>query len=113
MKSKLKVGDLIYLKDVGFPYNGEGSDGYESMEGASAIVKELNAGYNGKYISVEFIIPIKNRQRSQPFTSCLFHPESCVKENRPWLKKNLKQIIAVKNELRKTQEKIVDILNEM
>ena len=59
-------------------------------DSSAEVVSESLMG--GKYVNVEFIIPIKSHQRPrEPFTTCLFYPESCIKENRPWLKKNLKK----------------------
>lgn len=113
IKNKLKVGDLVYLKDVGFPFNGEGTDGYDSMEGASATVIAINSGYSKDLVNVEFIFPFKSKSRTETMDTCHFHPTSVCKENRPWLKKNLTKIVAAKSELIKTQEKIVEILQGM
>jgi hypothetical protein len=112
MKSKLKVGDLVYLKDVGYPYN-RTDDGGESFEGASGTVIELNAGYNKDMVRVEFIFPILCNGRGSKMSDCLFHTTTVKKENRPWLKKNLKKLVDMRKEMLKTQEKIADILQRM
>lgn len=112
-KNALKIGDLVYLKDVGFPFNGGGTDGYDSMEGASATVIAINSGYYRDMIKVEFLFPFKSKSRNETMDTCHFYPVSVHKENRPWLEKNIKRIVAAKSELRKTQERIVEILQEM
>ena len=112
MPKKLKVGELIYLKNVGFPYDGNGTGGYDSMEGSSAIVKNLNAGANHRMVEVEFLLPIKSKERGHPpFVTCLFHPESCIVENRPWLRKYLKALIESKQTLIRLAKHIQDELN--
>jgi hypothetical protein len=108
MKHKLKVGELVFLKNVGYPYN-RTDDGGESWEGASCIVTELNSGYDKDMVTVEPLIPIKIRPR-ETMTSCLFHSESVVKENRPWLKKNLTTLFKYKKELLKLAEIITQTI---
>lgn len=93
MKNSLKVGDLVYLKDVGFPYD-RTDDGHESWEGASCIVLALNAGYYKDMIRVEPLLPIGDMKE------CLFYPHSVKKEKRTWLKKHLKDIFRIKAKLR-------------
>lgn len=98
-KSTLKVGDLVYLKDVGFPYNQTDRCG-ETWEGASCIVIGLNSGFNQDMIDVEPIFPIGD------MNSCLFWAESIKKEDRPWLKNNLKIILKYKKKLMNLADEI-------
>ena len=106
MKKKFKVGDLVYLKNVGFPFN-RTDDGHESWEGASCVVTEPVV--NTQYVRVKPIFPIKCGNYSMD--ECVFHPENVIKENRPWLKKNLSKIVKSKNELLDISEKVQDLLN--
>lgn len=92
----LKKGDLIYLKNVGFPFN-RTDGGYESWEGASCTVLSAKAGHGGSYILVRPILPINGG--FDPIPEGLFHPEQCVRENRPWLKKHLKDIVKLREQL--------------
>ena len=94
---KVKVGELVYLKNVGFPFD-RTDDGGESWEGASCIVTELNSGFCKDMVTVKPLVPIK-LGNGETMKSCLFHPESVVKENRPWLKKHLKDIFTMKKAL--------------
>lgn len=92
----LKKGDLIYLKNVGFPFT-RTDGGYESWEGASCTVLSPKAGYGGSYILVRPILPVNSGL--EPIAECLFHPEQCARENRPWLKKHLKDIVKLRTQL--------------
>jgi hypothetical protein len=58
MKSKhtLNVGDLVYTKDVGYPFN-RTDNGNESWEGVSCIVIATNTGWNNSYVEVEALFP--------------------------------------------------------
>ena len=94
----VRYGQLVYLKNVGFPYN-RTDDGHESFEGASAIIVGVNVGANKKMIDVEFLYPMKTTHGTMD--TCLFYPEQLREENRPWLKKNLKQILAFRQEVRR------------
>lgn len=93
----LKKGDLIYLKNVGFPFDQNG-DKQESWEGASCVVLATNAGHGGSYIQVKPLIPVKAGSIG-PMTDGLFYPEQCIREDRPWLKKHLKDIVKLREQL--------------
>ena len=97
MNNTLKVGDLVYTKNVGYPFN-RTDDGGDSWEGASCIVIELNTGANKRMVNVEALIPIKIRPRDFMET-CLFYPEQLVKEDRPWLAKHLNAILSFKTKV--------------
>lgn len=97
MSAKLKVGDYVYLKNVGFPYD-RTDDGHESWEGASCQVMELNAGYNGDYVRVRALYPILCG-RGQSMQDCVFNPQCCIPEDRPWLLANLQRINNAQNRL--------------
>jgi len=101
MKHNLKVGDLVYTKDVGYPFN-RTDNGNESWEGVSCIVIATNVGRNGEYISVEALFPIRHMK------TCVFFPEQVIKEDRIWLKNNLKKIMSFKKKLVET----IDFCNE-
>lgn len=105
----LKIGDLVYLKDVGYPYT-RTDDGGESFEGASGTVISLNAGYSKDMVDVQFLFPIKTTGGDGSMSSCLFFPSSVIKENRPWLKKHLKKVFTLREELLKLSEKIKEEL---
>ena len=108
MKKKFKVGDLVYTRNVGYPFN-RTDDGGESWEGASCIVSKLNTGWNGTYIEVTPIFPVKTANGIME--SCIFQPEQLVKETRPWLKKNLKRIINFRKEVTRTSEYLKQLLD--
>ena len=97
---KLKVGDLVYLKDVGFPFNK--TDDGESWEGASCRVTNIQAGVDGRYIEVEPIIPIKTDRGIM--TTCLFDSTQVRLEDRPWLRKRLRDILALREKLLEVAE---------
>jgi hypothetical protein len=106
MAKKLRVGELVYLKNVGYPFDNT-ADGGESWEGASCIVTELNAGANKQMVTVEPLIPIRIRGNNREFMKdCLFYPSQVIRENRPWLKKHLKSLIESKKELIALSEKL-------
>ena len=107
MKSNtLKVGDLVYTKDVGYPFN-RTDDGNESWEGVSCIVIATNVGWNEEYISVEALFPIR-QSNGDYMKTCVFFPEQVIKEDRIWLKNNLKKIMSFKKKLVET----IDFCNE-
>ena len=109
MKKTFKVGELVYTRNVGYPYN-RTDDGGESWEGASCIVSKLNTGWDGTYIEVTPIFPIKTIH-GHVMESCVFQPEQLVKETRPWLKKNLKRIVNFRKEVTKTNEYLKRLLD--
>jgi hypothetical protein len=94
---KLKVGDLVYLKNVGFPYN-RSDDGHESFEGASCVILSVNAGARKDMIDVRFLFPMRV-DHGKMMNDCLFFPECVIKENRPWLKKHVRRIINFKKQI--------------
>lgn len=105
----LKKGDLICLKNVGFPFN-RTDGGYESWEGASCIVLAVPAGAYNRCVQVAPLIPIKNGGEGA-MEDCLFHPEQCARENRPWLKKHLKDIVKLRTQLNTLADAIKDHLS--
>ena len=94
---KLKVGQLVYTKNVGFPFN-RIDDGGETWEGVCCRVTALNAGYSRDMVEVKPLIPVKVKHGTM--NSCLFHTEQVIPEDRPWLKKHLKDIFKLKTKLR-------------
>lgn len=96
----MKVGELVYLKDVGFPYDQEGN-GHESWEGVSCVVTAVNASAMKNMIEVEPFFPVKCGHGHTPMTSCLFHTNQVKREDRPWLRKHLRDIMKLKKALRK------------
>lgn len=106
MKHNFKLDDLVYTKNVGYPYN-KIDDGGESWEGASCIVTKLEV--NKDYIEVKSLFPIKTRNGFMD--SCVFFPEQLIKENRPWLKKHLKDIIRLREKLVKISEDVLETIN--
>lgn len=108
---KLKVGDLVYLKNVGFPYHkpGKAEERY-SWEGASCLVTRLNAGYDGRYVEVAPLYPMVVPNGHIMETS-VFHPEQCVHEDRPWLKHNAKRLAAMRELMIKTAYTVLAEVN--
>ena len=104
MTHKLKVGDYVYLKDVGFPYD-RIDNGHESWEGASCQVIALNAGYNGNYIRVRALYPILCGN-GKSMQDCVFLPQCCIPEDRPWLLANLTRINNAQNRLLEMADEI-------
>jgi hypothetical protein len=104
MKRKFKKGQLVYTKDVGYPYN-RTDNGAESWEGVSCIV--IEPVVNKNYVRVEAIFPVKTV--SGIMTDCVFYPNSLRHENRPWLKRHLQKII----KFRKTVENAQKIFKEI
>ena len=93
MEKKLKVGDLVYVTP-GFPFN--------DWNGLSATILELNAGYGGKYVRVQPIIPMPSVNGKMNWA--LFHSEDIHRENRLWLKKHLKDILKLRSKLKEIAE---------
>lgn len=96
----MKVGDIVYLKNVGYPYDRTDS-GHESWEGVSCTVTNTKAGSGGAYIEVAPFFPMRSGHGHPPMKSCLFYPSQVQKEDRPWLKKHLEDILALKKSLRR------------
>jgi hypothetical protein len=107
-KTNLKAGDLVYLKDVGYPYN-RTDDGGETWEGASGIVLDTKAGYNKDMIDVEILLPVESR-RGEFMKTCLFYTNVVKKENRPWLKKNLRKICDYRKKLIRLADEIQETI---
>ncbi len=98
-QSKLKVGDLCYLKDVGFPYT-RTDDGGESWEGASCVVRRLNAGVRKDMVYVETLLPMRvSGRKDDQMPGAYFYPDNVRKENRPWLRAHIRQIIKLRAKL--------------
>lgn len=76
---KFKVGELVYLKHVGSPY--------DDWEGASCVVVNNITTTGIKYVEVEPIFRVNGMK------SALFHPTQIRREDRPWLRKTIKKII--------------------
>lgn len=96
--SKLRIGQLVYTKNVGFPYN-RTDDGGESWEGVCCRVTKLKAGWHKDMVEVEAVIPVKT-SHGRTMTSCLFWTENVKPEDRPWLRRHLKDILNLKKKLR-------------
>lgn len=96
----MRIGELVYLKSVGYPFN-RTDDGHESWEGVSAVVTDTHAGATKDYIEVEPLFPVRCGSGHPPMRSCLFHPHQVKREDRPWLRKHLRDIMKLKNALRK------------
>lgn len=107
----MKVGDLVYTKNVGYPFD-RTDDGHESWEGVSCVVTAMNAGWSKDMIEVTALFPIKCGHGHTPMTSCLFHAHQVKPEDRPWLKKRLKDIMRLKNVLRKAALEAEEINEE-
>ncbi len=104
---KFKIGNLIYTKDVGYPFD-RTDDGGESWEGVSAIVTKLNTGWDKSYIEITPIFPVKSKGGTM--ATCIFQPEQLRIEERPWLKKNLKKIVQFRNKIEDTRNKLEELL---
>lgn len=102
MQKKLKVGELVFLKNVGFPYDDTRHGAQDTWEGVSGIVTALNVGHNKQYVEVTPLLPM--RTEHGPMQSAVFYPENCIRENRPWLRKHLKDILKLKAKLREVAE---------
>lgn len=111
----LKVGTLVYLRNVGFPFD-RTDDGHESWEGASCEVVKGSAqpgsvAHAMKMICVRPLLPIKaGYDRAGP-EDAHFDPEQVVRETRPWLRKHLKALLRVRKSLLTLRETIVDHLS--
>ena len=97
MSTKLKVGQLVYTKNVGYPFN-RTDNGGETWEGTCCRVVGLKAGATKDMVDVEPLFPIKTPHGEM--TRCLFWPEQVHPEDRPWLKRHLKDIMKLKAKLR-------------
>lgn len=108
---KLKVGDLVYLKNVGFPYHQPGTVNERySWEGASCTVTRLKAGYDGRYVEVAPLYPMLV-ENGHIMETCIFHPEQCIPEDRPWLKNNAKRLAAMRELMIKTAHTVLAEVN--
>ena len=104
---KLKSGDIVYLKDVGFPFD-RAEPGHDSWEGASCVVLETETGDGNRYVSVAPLFPMRV-DHGHIMTECIFSPECVVLEDRPWLKNNLKNLLKLKKKLFETAQLAVDM----
>lgn len=99
-----KVGTLVYLRNVGFPFN-RTDDGHESWEGASCVVVESDAqpgsvAHAMGMICVAPILPMRDERGRAGLESAHFHyPEQVVRESRPWLRKHLRATIRLRTQL--------------
>ena len=105
-----RIGELVYLRNVGYPFD-RTDDGHESWEGASCTVTRLNTGAGNAYIEVRPLIPIRIRSNGEVMTHCLFRPDQIVRESRPWLRKHLRALIRVRDQLSSLRETIVEHLS--
>lgn len=111
----LRIGEIVYLKNVGFPFN-RTDDGHESWEGVSGVVAPSPAqpgspAAQSKMVYVRAFRPIKTGHGRETMDACHFHyPEQVRRENRPWLRRNLKAVFAAQAELRKLRDKLMTLL---
>jgi hypothetical protein len=96
-QQRFKEGQLVYLDDPGSPY--------DDWNGASCTVVNPGAGSDGRYVEVRLVIP---RKGNNQVSSALFHPETVKPENRPWLRKNLREFVAMRDDLLQSAERIQD-----
>jgi len=87
-KLKFKKGDLVYLKNVGFPFD-KPEEPRENFEGASCTV----LGYINGYVNVKPLILTGSKE------DWLFDESNIEKENRPWLKHHLKALLKARKQL--------------
>ena len=93
---KLKIGDLVYLRNVGFPFDGRGTGGWESIEGMSCVVVKLKSGSNKEYIELQPLLPVTSTIQSLDPANVLFPASNVVLEDRPWLKNHIKNLLGVR-----------------
>jgi hypothetical protein len=91
---KFRKGELVYVTP-GAPYHG--------WDGMSATVLEINAGDRGRYIRIKTIVPMPNGIGGM-MSEALFHPGEVRRENRPWLRKYLKNIVKLREKLKEVAE---------
>lgn len=114
-KSKpLRIGELVYLRNVGFPFD-RTDDGHESWEGASCEVVQGEAqpgsvAHSMSMICVRPLLPIKSDRGRVGPEDAHFHPESVVRETRPWLRKHLKGLLRVRKQLLTLRETMIEHL---
>jgi hypothetical protein len=80
------------VDNPGFPY--------DEWNGASCVVENSRAGQGGRYVQVRLVIPRAD------ISAALFHPETVKPENRPWLKKNLREFLSMRKDLLEAAERI-------
>lgn len=97
-KRQFKVGDLVVLHNPGYPYT-RSDDGGDDWTGASAVVSAINAGASRDMIEVELLLPIRVGPGKQTMNGSLFFPTSMRLEDRPWLKRHIKQLFKCRKEL--------------
>lgn len=110
---KFKVGEIVYLKGVGFPHN-RTDDGHETWEGASGVVAPNPAmkGATGRsMVYVRAFRPIKVAHDST-MDATFFHPEQVRREDRPWLRKHLRSVFHAQAEMAKLRDKLIALLPE-
>lgn len=105
----MKVGDIVYLKDVGFPFDGRGigPGAKESWEGASCVVTNLRAGALRDMVEVRPVFPIGGME------TCLFFHKTVKIETRTWLKKNVRRILSARKRLDSTIEKLQQLREDL
>ncbi len=108
-----KVGEIVYLKGVGFPQN-RTDDGHETWEGASGVVAP-NPAQDGaigqRMVYVRSFRPIKCGH-GRTIEATFFHPYQVRREDRPWLKKHIKAVFAAQAEMARLRDRLIKILPE-
>jgi hypothetical protein len=104
---KLRVGTIAYLKNVGYPYD-RTDDGSDSWEGASCVVTQLNAGACGKMVEVRLFMPIRTTH-GRFMDGSLFDGSIVIPEDRPWLKKHLKNLLDFDKQLEAVRQIMFEI----
>ncbi len=111
---KFKVGEIVYLKGVGFPEN-RTDDGGETWEGVSGVVAP-NPAQKGacgcSMIYVRAFCPLRTGRGKETMDATFFFPEQVRREDRPWLKRHLKTIFTAQEELVRLRDKLVKLLPE-
>ncbi len=87
---KFRKGELVYVTP-GAPYHG--------WDGMSATVLEINAGDRKQYIRIKTIVPMPDGIGGT-MSDALFLPDDVHRENRPWLRKYLKNIVKLREKLK-------------
>lgn len=109
-----KAGEVVYLKNVGFPHN-KTDNGHESWEGVSGTVVENPAlskqAPGATMVYVRAFHPLKIG-RGDFMIGTFFFPEQVKRENRPWLKKHLKAVFQSQKELMALRDKLTKLLPE-
>ena len=107
-----KIGEIVFIKGAGFPEN-RTDNGHESWEGVSGVVAP-NPAQKGalgeRMVYVRAFKPMRCRFDGGTMDATFFHHDQVKRENRPWLRKNLREIFKARENLERLRDELISLL---